>query len=96
MISNAHALWRKHHWYFSRAQPEMSHLRVHLECDFGPAKADEAMALSMEQAVRDPEKHDLLRVRMGGLSEFFVTMFPAYQAQQQRRPIETPELAPSK
>jgi pyruvate-formate lyase len=43
-----------------------------------------------EQARLDPEKYDLLRVRMGGWSEFFVTMFPAHQAQHQRRPFETP------
>ena len=28
---------------------------------------------------------------MGGWTEFFVTMFPAHQAQHQRRPFETPE-----
>ena len=41
-------------------------------------------------ATRDPEKYDLVRVRMGGWSEFFVSMFPAHQAQHQRRPIDTP------
>ena len=44
-----------------------------------------------EQAALDPEKYDLLRARMGGWTEFFVTMFPAHQAQHQRRPFETPE-----
>ena len=43
------------------------------------------------QAALDPEKYDLLRARMGGWTEFFVTMFPAHQAQHQRRPFETPE-----
>jgi Dyp-type peroxidase family len=43
-----------------------------------------------EDAARDPEKYDLLRARMGGWTEFFVTMFPAHQAQHERRPIETP------
>lgn len=42
------------------------------------------------QATQDPEKYDLLRVRMGGWSEFFVVMFPAHQAQHQRRPLSTP------
>ena len=28
-------------------------------------------------AAADPEKYDLVRVRMGGWSEFFVAMFPA-------------------
>ena len=49
-----------------------------------------ANADTMEKAVNDPEKYDLLRVRMGGWSEFFIAMFPAHQAQHQRRPIETP------
>jgi pyruvate-formate lyase len=46
-----------------------------------------------EEAARDPEKYDLLRARMGGWTEFFVTMFPAHQAQHERRPVETPSLA---
>jgi hypothetical protein len=40
----------------------------------------------------DPEKYDLLRVRMSGWTEFFVTMFPAHQAQHQRRPVELPQM----
>ena len=48
-----------------------------------------ANADTYEQARRDPEKYDLLRARMGGWTEFFVTMFPAHQAQHQRRPFET-------
>ncbi len=50
-----------------------------------------ADAATMAQAARDPEKYDLLRVRMGGWTEFFVVMFPAHQAQHQRRPISTVE-----
>ncbi len=46
-----------------------------------------------EEAARDPEKYDLLRARMGGWTEFFVTMFPAHQAQHERRPVEMPSLA---
>ncbi len=42
-------------------------------------------------ATKDPEKYDLLRVRMGGWSEFFVAMFPAHQAQHQRRPLNLPD-----
>jgi pyruvate-formate lyase len=38
-------------------------------------------------AAEDPEKYNLLRVRMGGWSEFFVAMYPAHQAQHQRRPL---------
>ncbi|HEX6041363.1 pyruvate formate lyase family protein, partial [Longimicrobium sp.] len=45
-------------------------------------------------AATDPEQYDLLRVRMGGWSEFFVAMFPEHQAQHQRRPLSTPDKAP--
>ncbi|KAI1436515.1 hypothetical protein GGR50DRAFT_650648 [Xylaria sp. CBS 124048] len=37
------------------------------------------------EASRDPEKYNLIRVRMGGWTEFYPTMFPEYQEQQQRR-----------
>lgn len=40
---------------------------------------------TMAKAATDPEKYDVLRVRMGGWSEFFVAMFPAHQEQHQRR-----------
>ena len=46
-----------------------------------------ADAETYEEAKRDPEKYDLLRARMGGWTEFFVTMFPAHQAQHERRPL---------
>jgi pyruvate-formate lyase len=46
-------------------------------------------------ATTDPEQYDLVRVRMGGWSEFFVAMFPAHQAQHQRRPLSTPEKSPA-
>ncbi|KAF5229568.1 hypothetical protein FANTH_14138 [Fusarium anthophilum] len=38
-----------------------------------------------EEAVKDPEKYNLLRVRMGGWTEFYATMFPEHQDQHQRR-----------
>lgn len=41
------------------------------------------------EAPTRPEKYDLLRVRMGGWSEFFTSMFPDSQHQHQRRPIST-------
>ncbi len=41
-------------------------------------------------ATANPEKYDLIRVRMGGWSEFFVAMFPAHQAQHERRPLHLP------
>ncbi|KFA91630.1 Dyp-type peroxidase [Archangium violaceum] len=43
------------------------------------------------EAARSPEKYDVLRVRMGGWSEFFVAMYPGHQAQHQRRPLSTPD-----
>jgi autonomous glycyl radical cofactor GrcA len=51
-----------------------------------------ANADTFSAAVADPEKYDLLRARMGGWTEFFVVMFPAHQAQHQRRPINTAEI----
>lgn len=42
----------------------------------------------MKEAVNNPEKFDLLRVRTGGWSNFFVSMFPTSQIQQIQRPIE--------
>lgn len=44
---------------------------------------------TMSGAAMNVEKFDLLRVRMGGWSEFFVAMFPAHQAQHERRPRDT-------
>ena len=38
-----------------------------------------------QKASEDPEKYNLVRVRMGGWTEFYSTMFPSYQEQQQRR-----------
>ncbi|MDC0672906.1 Dyp-type peroxidase [Nannocystis radixulma] len=46
---------------------------------------------TMVKAAADPERYDLLRVRMGGWSEFFVAMFPGHQAQHQRRPWFAPD-----
>jgi hypothetical protein len=40
----------------------------------------------------NPETYEAAtRARMGGWSEFFVTMFPARQAQHQRRPLRRPD-----
>ncbi len=43
------------------------------------------------QAPGGPEQYDLLRVRMGGWSEYFTSMFPVSQQQHLRRPLSTPE-----
>ena len=37
-------------------------------------------------AQKDPESYNLVRVRMGGWTEFFVTLFPDHQEQHKRRP----------
>ncbi len=44
-------------------------------------------AETMAKAIEYPERYDLLRLRMGGWSEFFVCMFPAHQQQHLRRPL---------
>lgn len=38
-------------------------------------------------AVARPDEHNLIRVRMGGWSEFFIALFPAHQSQHMRRPL---------
>jgi pyruvate-formate lyase len=42
---------------------------------------------TLEKAVEFPEQYDLVRCRLGGWSEFYITMFPDYQQQQLRRPL---------
>ncbi|UCE17911.1 MAG: Dyp-type peroxidase [Gemmatimonadota bacterium] len=42
---------------------------------------------TLEEAQRFPERYDLVRMRMGGWSEFFVAMFPHHQEQHKRRPV---------
>ena len=48
LLADAFSRWQDN-WYFDRAQPEMSHLRVCLEHDFGKAVADQVMSLSIEE-----------------------------------------------
>lgn len=43
----------------------------------------------LADAPAHPERYDLLRVRMGGWSEFFTSMFPMSQEQHLRRPISS-------
>jgi Dyp-type peroxidase family len=43
-----------------------------------------------QAASEDPERYNLLRVRMGGWTEFYATMFPMHQEQHQRRQYFTP------
>lgn len=46
--------------------------------------ADPATFLAAQQC---PEDFNLVRVRMGGWSEFFVALFPDHQSQHRRRPL---------
>ncbi|MEC5160525.1 MULTISPECIES: Dyp-type peroxidase [unclassified Janthinobacterium] len=43
-----------------------------------------------QAATNDPERYNLVRVRMGGWTEFYATMFPVHQGQHQRRQYFTP------
>jgi len=42
---------------------------------------------TFERAQIEPEKYNLVRVRMGGWTEFFITLFPNHQEQHKRRPL---------
>jgi pyruvate-formate lyase len=42
---------------------------------------------TFEKAQRDPASCNLLRVRMGGWTEFFIILFPDHQEQHKRRPL---------
>jgi len=42
-------------------------------------------------AAKEPEKYELVRVRMGGWTEYFAAMFPEHQGQHERRPFFVPE-----
>jgi pyruvate-formate lyase/deferrochelatase/peroxidase EfeB len=46
-----------------------------------------ANADTLLEAQNSPERYDLVRMRMGGWSEFFVAMFPHHQEQHKRRPV---------
>jgi pyruvate-formate lyase len=46
---------------------------------------------TLADAPAPPERYDLLRVRMGGWSEFFTSMFPQSQQQHLRRPVAVPD-----
>lgn len=42
---------------------------------------------SFKNAQDNPDDYNLLRVRMGGWTEFFISLFPALQEQHKRRPL---------
>jgi len=41
--------------------------------------------VTLERATSEPQKFDLIRDRMGGWSNFYVSMFESHQKQHQRR-----------
>lgn len=45
---------------------------------------------TQERAQMEPQKFDLVRNRMGGWTNFFVSMFPEHQLQHARRPVFGP------
>jgi pyruvate-formate lyase len=45
---------------------------------------------TLAAALRAPQEHDLVRVRMGGWTEFFIALFPPHQEQHRRRPLYVP------
>ena len=46
---------------------------------------------TFERAQANPDDYNLLRVRMGGWTEFFIALFPSHQAQHRRRPLYVPD-----
>lgn len=42
---------------------------------------------TFQRAQADPDSYNLVRVRMGGWTEFFVALFPVHQEQHKRRPL---------
>jgi pyruvate-formate lyase len=45
---------------------------------------------TLQQAEQDPDQYNLVRVRMGGWTEFFCVLFPPHKAHHRRRRIYTP------
>lgn len=80
--------------------PELVRLiRRFAQGDLGPNMMSISCADSetLEAAQRYPERYDLIRMRMGGWSEFFVAMFPQHQEHHKRRPIfEAARIPPTK
>ena len=44
-----------------------------------------------QMAAKEPERYELVRVRMGGWTEYFAAMFPEHQEQHERRPFFKPQ-----
>ncbi|MDB5269092.1 MAG: hypothetical protein JWP58_2132 [Hymenobacter sp.] len=49
-----------------------------------------ASPATMAAAQEHPQDYNLVRVRMGGWTEFFIALFPAHQAHHRRRPLFVP------
>ena len=46
---------------------------------------------TLSEAATHPEHYDLLRVRTGGWSNFFTSIFPGSQQQYRHRPLSAPQ-----
>jgi pyruvate-formate lyase len=61
--------------------------------DFADGKGSNVMTVTTgspetyKLAAAHPDQYELVRVRMGGWTEFFITLFPNHKSQHQRRPI---------
>ncbi|HMI03708.1 MAG TPA: pyruvate formate lyase family protein [Pedobacter sp.] len=61
--------------------------------DFALGKSGNMLTITVsnpktfEAAKKNPDDYNLLRVRMGGWTEFFISLFPALQEQHIRRPL---------
>jgi pyruvate-formate lyase len=53
--------------------------------------ADPATLAAAADPKANPEDYNLVRVRMGGWTEFFITLFPSHQQQHRRRPLHLPD-----
>ena len=67
--------------YFIKLQEETGSNLVTVTCVDG---------LTMERAMVQPQKFDLVRNRMGGWTNFFVCMFDEHKKQHARRPVFGP------
>jgi pyruvate-formate lyase len=69
---------------------------VDVLCAFADGKGGNIMTVTvanpetMAEAEKSPFDHDLLRVRMGGWTEFFSVLFPEHKKQHRRRPLYVP------
>lgn len=69
---------------------------IHIMQQFARGKSSNILTITVanpdtfSEAVGSPEQYNLLRVRTGGWSNFFTSVFPIIQDQHRRRPVSTP------